>query len=147
MTAMSGEAALAWVRDQGIVLESARGPLPRLTEAITGEPIKGSWWSHPQGRRIFSALRSVADSDEIFVCRLVGGRITLIHRRLLPALVRLADTLPHDRIARVRQVHTSSGKHVNEETPYPDWVTPELRAEARTLSEEDARRMLPGLDI
>ena len=37
----------AWVREQGIVLQSARGPLPNLAEWIAGEPIRGSWWGHP----------------------------------------------------------------------------------------------------
>src|SRR6185503_5770724 len=68
---MSGDEALAFVREHGVVLESAKGPIPRLTEAIVRGQIKGSWWSHPQSRRIFRVLQSVADSDEIFVCRLV----------------------------------------------------------------------------
>ena len=32
-------------REHGIVLVSAKGPAPRLTEAIIGKPIKGSWWA------------------------------------------------------------------------------------------------------
>lgn len=32
------------------------GGAPRLTEALAGEPVKGSWWAHPQGRRIFAIL-------------------------------------------------------------------------------------------
>src|ERR1700674_3443868 len=36
--------ALAFVRDHGVVLVSGKGPAPRLTEFISGEPIKGSWW-------------------------------------------------------------------------------------------------------
>ena len=124
------------------MLESARGALPRLTEAIAGTPIEGSWWSHPQARRIYAALQFVADADEVFVCRLAAGKITFVHARLLPALVRLADTLPAERTARVRQVHTASGRHVNEETRYPRWVTPAQRAAAARLTPEQARAML-----
>src|SRR4030095_7234834 len=32
------------VREQGIVLQSARGPVPNLAEYVAGEPIRGSWW-------------------------------------------------------------------------------------------------------
>jgi hypothetical protein len=35
---------LEWVREQGIVLQSARGPIPNLAEYVAGEPIRGSWW-------------------------------------------------------------------------------------------------------
>jgi hypothetical protein len=34
---------LEWVREQGIVLQSARGPIPNLAEYVAGEPIPGSW--------------------------------------------------------------------------------------------------------
>jgi hypothetical protein len=30
---------LDWVCEQGVVLQSARGPLPNLAEQIAGEPI------------------------------------------------------------------------------------------------------------
>jgi hypothetical protein len=139
---MTSDGALAFVREHGVVLESAKGPIPRLTEAIVGGPIRGSWWAHPQSRRIFRVLRAVADSDEVFVCRLVAGKVNYVHARVLPALVRLADHLPRDRIARVRDVHTSSGQHVNEVTPYPDRVTPPLRERAKALGENEARRLL-----
>ena len=62
-------------------------------------------------------LQAVTDSDEVFVCRLVDGKVTLVHARVLPALVRLADRIPHERIARVREKHTPGGRHVTEETP------------------------------
>lgn len=139
---MSGDEALAFVREHGVVLESAKGPIPRLTEAIVRGQIRGSWWSHPQSRHIFRVLHSVADSDQVFVCRLVAGKVTLVHARVLPALVRLAERLPPGRIARLRDVHTPSGFHVNEVTPYPEWVTPELRERAQALTEDEARQLL-----
>ena len=51
---MNADAAMAFVRRHGIVLVSAKGPAPRLTEAIAGEPIKGSWWGHSKGHQIFA---------------------------------------------------------------------------------------------
>ena len=40
---------LDWVREQGVVMQSARGPVPSLAERVAGGPIRGSWWGHPSG--------------------------------------------------------------------------------------------------
>jgi len=130
--------ALAFVEEHGVVLVSAKGPVPRLTEAIAGEPIKGSWWGHPRSHQIFAILEAVTESEDILVCRLVKGKITLVHRRLWPALVRLAARFPPDQIAKVRQEHTASGRHVNKEVPFPQWVPPEVMKQAKSISEADA---------
>ena len=104
--------ALAFVREHGVVLLAAKGPAPRLTEAIIGEPIKGSWWAHPRSHFIFSVLNGVTASDDVLACRLMDGKITLVHRRLWPALVRLAERFHPEHLARVREEHTPSGRHV-----------------------------------
>ena len=135
---MTPARALRFVRDQGVVLASAKGPVPRLTEAIAGEPIRGSWWSHPRGRQIFSVLGTVTDSEEVLACRLIEGRVTLVHRRLWPALVRLAPRFPPGALARVSEEHTPSGRHESREIPYPDWVPAEVKAQAKTLDEDEA---------
>lgn len=142
---MSPKAALAFVEKHGAVLVSAKGPIPRLTEAIAGGPIKGGWWSHPQGRQIFAVLQSVCDSPEVLVCRLIDGHITLLHRRLWAATVKLADRLQPAQLAQVRQEHTASGRHVNRITPYPTWVPREILAEARAMSAKEASRLMGGL--
>ena len=46
--------ALAFVREHGVVLVSAKGNGPNLVEAIAGEPIKGSWWGHRAGKPLFA---------------------------------------------------------------------------------------------
>lgn len=141
---MNGAQALAFVERHGVVLASARGPAPTLTEAIAGAPIKGSWWGHPDGKRIFAVLSAVQEHDDILVCRLLAGKVTLVHRRLWPALaaLALAGLLPAAAAARVRQVHSASGKHVNEETPFPQWLPPDAAAAAAGLSPERARAAL-----
>lgn len=135
---MTSRQALAFIRKHGIVLESARGPVPSLAEVIAREPVRGSWWSHPQSNEIFAVTRTVRDSDDVLVCRLNKGRITFVHRRLWPALVRAAGRLPTVRLSQVREVHTSSGRHVTKEVPFPDWVPSSVSAAARTLPEEAA---------
>jgi hypothetical protein len=130
--------ALAFIRKHGVVLEAAQGPAPSLAEVIAGEPVRGSWWSHPKSHEIFAVTRAIRDSDDILVCRLIKGKVTFVHRRLWPALVRAARRLPSDRLSQVREVYTRSGRHVSKEVPFPDWVPSSVRAAARRLSEESA---------
>jgi hypothetical protein len=135
---MTSRQALAFIRKHGVVLESAQGPVPSLAEVIAGEPIRGSWWSHEKSHEIFAVTRAIRDSDEILVCRLIERKVTFVHRRLWPALVRAAGRFPLDRLSRVREVHTVSGRHETEEVPFPDWVPSSVCTAARSLSEEGA---------
>jgi hypothetical protein len=130
--------ALAFVRKHGVVLASAKGTAPCLTEAIAGEPICGSWWSHPQSRRIYAILQAVSGSEHVLVCRLINGKITLVHRRLWPALVTLAARFTPGQLAQVWDEHTASGRHVNHELAFPQWVPADVAEQARTMSESEA---------
>jgi hypothetical protein len=139
---MTPAQAMAFVEHCGVVLVSARGPVPRLTEAIVNEPIEGSWWGHPKSHHIFAILEALADSEDILVCRLVRGKITLVHRRLWPALVRSASRFPSKNVSKVRQEHTDAGHHVNHEIPFPGWVPAEVIEQAKGLGEEEALALL-----
>lgn len=130
--------ALAFVRRHGVVLVAAKGDLPRLTEAIAGEEIKGSWWAHPKSHQIHAILEAVTDSGEVLVCRLVDGKITLVHRRLWPALVRLAKRFAPEQLAQVREEHTPKGRHVSRAVPFPQWVPPEVSMKANAVDEPQA---------
>lgn len=133
---------LAFVEKHGVVLASARGPVPSLAEAVAGVPIQGSWWAHPKGQAIFQALEVVSDSADIRCFKLVDGKVTFVHRRLWPALVRLADELGAARLAEVRQEHTASGRHVNKVTPFPSWVPADVARAAKKLTVAEARAAL-----
>jgi hypothetical protein len=139
---MNAQQALAFIEQHGVVLASARGKAPTLTEAIVGAPFKGSWWGHPEGKRIFAVLSEVQEHEDVLVCRLLTGKLTLVHRRLWPALAALAGELPAEALARVRQVHTANGKHVNEEVPFPQWLPPDAAEKARCLDPVRAREAL-----
>lgn len=141
---MTSAQALAFVRRHGVVLASAKGPVPNLAETVAGAPIKGGWWAHRKGREIFNVLQAVTGSPDVLVCRLVGGKVTLVHRRLWPALARAAGRFPADRLAWVREEHTPSGRHVNRTVPFPKWVPPATRAAARRLGERAALAALGG---
>jgi hypothetical protein len=137
--------ALSFVESHGAVLASAKGPLPSLAEAIAGEPIRGSWWGHPKGQLIFRLSEAVADSEDVLSFKLVGGKLTFVHRRMWPALVRLAGRFRRSDLARVWSEHTASGAHRARRMPFPNWVTPKMKAEARALSDGEAEAILAPL--
>jgi hypothetical protein len=141
--AMTPKQGIAFVGTHGVVLESAQGPVPCLATAVAGEPIRGSYWAHPKANAIFQCSRAIRDSADVLVCRLVGGKVTYVHRRLWPALVRLAERFDADRLAAIQEVHTPSGKHEVHTTAYPDWVTEDVRRAADQLTETDATSLLP----
>ncbi len=88
------------------------------------------------------SCRNLSDSPDILVCRFIAGRVTFVHRRLWPAIVKLAGHFHPDQLAQVRQEHTASGKHVNHLTAYPDWVPAETLEEAKRLTPQDAEALL-----
>ena len=135
---MNAEDAIAFVCTHGVVLASAKGTAPRLTEAIVGEPIKGSWWAHPQSHRIYAVLGAVMESREVLVCRLINDRITLVHRRLWPSLVALSAHFEPGQLAQVRDEHTASGRHARREIAFPLWVPPDVAELSATISEPEA---------
>ena len=139
---MTSQQALAFIRRHGGVLEAARGKAPSLAEAIAGEPLRGTWWSHPKSQEIYAATRAVREPPDVLVCRLLGGKITFVHRRLWPALVRAAHRFPPQALAQLRETHKPSGKHSVEELPFPRWVPESIHAEAQQLTEAEAFQVL-----
>jgi hypothetical protein len=135
---MTRTQALAFVRKHGVVLEAGRGPVVSLADAVAGRPIRGSWWGHPKGREIFVLTRAVRDSKDVCVCRIVGGKITYVHRRLWPALVRIAPNVPRRLLAMIHEAHTATGRHEVQELAFPEWVPVQVQRHAQSLTEVQA---------
>ena len=135
---------LDWLREQGVVMQSAHGPVPSLAEHVAGGPIRGSWWGHPSGHEIYRVLNEVRASPDVVAVRLINQKITLIHRRLWPALVRAAERFPPERLAALDEVHTASGAHRTMEIPFPDWVPEEDLSAAALLTIDEALAQLPA---
>ena len=135
---MTSAEAIEFVRTHGVVLESAAGPVPSLAVAIAGGPIHGSWWGHARGREIFTLTRVVRDCSAVLVCRLVDGKVTYVHQRLWPALVRVSKRFPPKHLAKIHETHTVLGKHVSQQVAFPGWVSQELSAQATQLDERSA---------
>jgi hypothetical protein len=118
--------------------------LPNVAALVAGEPIKGSWWGHPQGHAIYATLSLLDDSPDVVRMRLVNGKVTLVHRRVWPALVRVADRITPKQLAVLHEEHTESGAHRVVEQPFPDWVPDDVVLAAARLSVEDAMAQLPA---
>jgi hypothetical protein len=127
----------------GVLLESAHGPIANVAELVAGEPISGSWWAHRASHAIYAAINAVADSPDVVRLRLVNGKVTLVHRRVWPALVRVSRHFSAGRLAAIREEHTSTGAHRKIETAFPDWVPADVMAAAVRLSEPAAFAQLP----
>src|SRR5215467_6565094 len=138
---MSPEEGVAFVERHGVVLQAARGPVPSLAEAIAGGPIRGSWWGHAKGREIFRVARAICESPEVLVCKFVDGKVTYIHRRLWPALVKLASHFRKEQLAKVWDEHTPSGAHRSRRMAFPAWVPGEVVKQAELLSFAEAEEI------
>ena len=139
---MSPKQGLAFVKRHGIVLQAARGPVPSLAEEVAGGPIRGSWWGHAKGHEIFRVADAVSGSDEVLVCKFVEGKVTYVHRRLWPALVKLASRFRKAQLFKVWDEHSRTGAHRSRRTAFPEWVPSEVLREAEQLSMVDAERIL-----
>jgi hypothetical protein len=139
---MDAAETLAFVEHHGVVLVAGTGPAPRLVEAILGEPIRGSWWAHPASHRIFAVLAQLGESPDVLTCRLIDKKVTLVHRRLWPALVRLERRFTRQQLAQIHQQHTPAGKHLNRTVAFPAWVPPSVLQQAAQMSAGEAQRAL-----
>jgi hypothetical protein len=139
---MTSKQALAFVEKHGVVLQAARGPVPSFAEHVAGGPIRGSWWSHSRGHEIFELATAVCESGDVLVCKLIDGKVTYVHRRLWPALVKLAPRFDKAQLAKVDNEHTSSGAHRSTSTSFPEWVPNDVRDAASRISLEEAEGAL-----
>jgi len=100
--------------------------------------------AHPRGKAIFAALSELDDSDDVRCFKLVAGKVTFVHRRVLPALACLAGNgvIAADRAAAIQQEHMPTGEHRNLVTPFPDWVPDDVaRAAAGSPSTRRAAQL------
>ena len=135
---MSPRQVMGFIRYHGVVLQSARGLEPSLTERIVGAPIRGSWWGHPMNHEIFALIQRVHASNAVLVCTLAAGKITYIHRRLWPYFIRMTNNFPHRALDMVHEVHLPSGRHQRQDIPFPDWVPKPVLKSAKSISASDA---------
>jgi len=74
----------------GLLLQQDKNAV-NVVALLTGDTLSGSWWSHPKARLIFAVLSELADQPDVLFAKLLYGRVTLIHRKLWPALLAVAS--------------------------------------------------------
>ena len=79
----------AELQSRGLLLVSD-SHLPSLASMIAGGPVHGSWWAHPASKEIFRVLTELSGHPDVLVVKLIGGKNTLVHRRVWPELVAIA---------------------------------------------------------
>ena len=144
MPSASLEEALSFVETEGIVLESAHGRVPTFADFVAGERVT-RWWSHPKGKLIFALTRAIRDSPDVLTSRLVDGKVTYVHRRLWPALVKLSGEFDKTGLGAIREEHSPDGKHVMRVTDFPEWVPAEVLQDSKHLTQREARSMLAAV--
>ena len=83
------ESLLSELSAYGLLLQQDL-QLPNVVATVAGEPLHGSWWSHPAGHAIFDRLNALAAHPDVLTTRLVSGKVTFVHRRLWPAVLAAA---------------------------------------------------------
>jgi hypothetical protein len=66
--------------------------VPSVVSLVAGAPISGSWWGHPAGALIYRVGEALEEDSDVVTVRLWCRKITLVHRRLWPALVRVGGS-------------------------------------------------------
>jgi hypothetical protein len=84
------EAVLQVLSSSGLLLEQDKR-LPNVVTLVTGESLRTSWWSHPKGRLIFAVLSDLGEHPDVLFTKFLYGKVTLVHRRLWPALLAVAS--------------------------------------------------------
>ncbi len=80
---------LTTLKRAGVLLLSDK-LLPSVTTIVAGEPVPGSWWSHPRSHQIYAVATRLGDCEDVTTVKLVLGKVTFVHRRLWPALLAVA---------------------------------------------------------
>lgn len=56
--------------------------LPSLAAIVAGGRIRGSWWSHPEGKRIWRVLNEFLARRDVLTTKLVSRKVTFVRRTL-----------------------------------------------------------------
>jgi hypothetical protein len=81
---------LAQLEERGLLLVQDAA-FPNVCAIVAGETVRGSWWGHPAGKRIFRVLEELEEGADVVFVKLLSKKVTLVHRRLWPALLAVAS--------------------------------------------------------
>jgi len=118
-------------RRVGVLLESDPR-LPSVTGVVVRQPLRGSWWGHPSGPRIWGVLEKFRRRREVLTTKLVSGKVTFVHRRLWPELLAVSTSKEEWQTASLSPEASALLRVVDRKG--------EVRTDARTLP----KRGIPG---
>jgi len=64
----------------------ADSSLPSVAAIVAGEPIAGSWWSHPLAHEIYDVCQWLDLQPEAARVKLVAGKVTFVHHSLFASV-------------------------------------------------------------
>jgi hypothetical protein len=74
------------------LLPVADSTVPSLVSIVVGAPVSGSWWGHPAGQLIYQVSEALYADSDVLVLRLWRRKLTLVHKRLWPALAKIGKS-------------------------------------------------------
>jgi hypothetical protein len=80
--------------------------IPSITNLVAGRPIRGSWWGDPAGRQIYLVLNALA--AEVAWPKLLGGKVTLVHKRLWSQLAAVGEQQAAWQVAELGEIERNA---------------------------------------
>jgi len=77
---------LTVMQERGLLLQQDK-TLPNVVALVAGETLTTSWWNHKRSDAIFRCLSELEDHPDVLFTKLVGGKVTLVHRELWSAVL------------------------------------------------------------
>jgi hypothetical protein len=79
------------LKSHGLLLESD-STLPSVARIVVGRRLRTSWWADRRADLIHGVLQQLRRSPDVLTTKLVGGKVTFVHRELWPALFAVATS-------------------------------------------------------
>jgi len=76
-------------RLNGLLLESDVA-LPNVVTLVTGEPVRNSWWRHPNASAIYAVTQALPQHPDALNTKLVSGKLTYVYRGWWSPLLAIA---------------------------------------------------------
>jgi hypothetical protein len=134
---------LATLQENGVLLLSD-AVLPSVLQVVTGRMTSLSWWSKPvvgESDSVYWVLTQLDDHPDVVSVKLISGRVTLVHRRLWPALLGVATAREDWQLAGL----TAGAKWLLHQVDTADVQTNNLALPA-TVSRKDVARAARELE-
>ncbi len=137
------ESALARVRAvleaRGVLLRQDLA-LPCVTTLVVGEPIRGSWWGHPENKLIYDTLdRLEAETAHV---KLLNEKVTLVHRRLWPELAAIGQSRAEWQLDGISRASRKDPRPSRASDAAPTSSTSKRAGRRATISSPSSRRRL-----